>query len=198
MTHYAYFSRKWIQHCWTTSRFGVWNSTEFTSNSLATVTNVLSQLSKLNITIGHQKILSSGEFPAWVGLAYRRILQDEAITPKVMVASQGRARGLPDDRWGGAQDAGEEQLKVHNRRLGGDVCRERDDVQMGRTRPWYRGALATAPRSRRSTPRPSVRRNFHPSIFSRLLSSRIIIDELLSRDFDLVPFFSPCMSTSFL
>ncbi|OWM66532.1 pectinesterase 3 [Punica granatum] len=65
------------------------NSTEFTSNSLAIVTKILNVLSNLNIPI-HRKLLGSGDFPAWVRPADRRLLQDDAaFTPNVTVAKDG-------------------------------------------------------------------------------------------------------------
>lgn len=64
------------------------NSTEYTSNSLAIVANILGILSKYNIPI-HRKLLSNGEFPEWVAAGDRRVLQEVIPKPDVTVASDG-------------------------------------------------------------------------------------------------------------
>lgn len=64
------------------------NSTEYTSNSLAIVANILGVLDKYNIPI-HRKLLSDGEFPAWVAAGDRRLMQVVNPKPDVTVASDG-------------------------------------------------------------------------------------------------------------
>ncbi|KAI3766336.1 hypothetical protein L2E82_16390 [Cichorium intybus] len=66
------------------------NSTEYTSNSLAIVTNLLGILADLNIPI-HRKLLGEVKtgFPRWVGAGDRRLLQERRPTPNVTVAKDG-------------------------------------------------------------------------------------------------------------
>ncbi|KAJ8535785.1 hypothetical protein K7X08_034186 [Anisodus acutangulus] len=64
------------------------NSTEYTSNSLAIVANILGILGQYNIPI-HRKLLSNGEFPEWVGSGDRRLMQEVNPKPDVTVASDG-------------------------------------------------------------------------------------------------------------
>lgn len=70
----------------------VQNSTEFSSNSLAIVTKIVSLLAGFNLPI-HRRLLGFGEarsdFPSWVGLADRRALQAVNLRPNLTVAQDG-------------------------------------------------------------------------------------------------------------
>ncbi|XP_058108747.1 pectinesterase 3-like [Magnolia sinica] len=63
------------------------NSTQFTSNSLAIATKIMTILEKLNVPI-HRKLLSVG-FPGWVSSKDRKLLQEAKPTPDVTVAKDG-------------------------------------------------------------------------------------------------------------
>lgn len=69
------------------------NSTEFVSNSLAIVAKILGLLSDFKIPI-HRRLLGFershvSEFPQWVSLGDRRLLQESNPTPNVIVAKDG-------------------------------------------------------------------------------------------------------------
>lgn len=66
------------------------NSTEFASNSLAIVSKLLGLLGDFKIPI-HRRLLGAVEsgFPAWVGAAERRLLQESNPKPDVTVAKDG-------------------------------------------------------------------------------------------------------------
>ncbi|KAG6428807.1 hypothetical protein SASPL_106844 [Salvia splendens] len=66
------------------------NSTEFASNSLAIVTKVVGFLGGFEIP-AHRRLLGEAAdgFPAWVGAAERRLLQEERPKPDVTVAADG-------------------------------------------------------------------------------------------------------------
>ncbi|KAJ6942736.1 hypothetical protein NC652_008518 [Populus alba x Populus x berolinensis] len=69
------------------------NSTEFVSNSLAIVAKILGLLSDFKIPI-HRRLLGFershvSEFPQWVRLGDRRLLQESNPTPNVTVAKDG-------------------------------------------------------------------------------------------------------------
>ncbi|KAL1551811.1 pectinesterase [Salvia divinorum] len=66
------------------------NSTEFASNSLAIVTKVVGFLGGFKIP-ANRRLLGEVEdgFPAWVGVAERRLLQEERPKPDVTVAADG-------------------------------------------------------------------------------------------------------------
>ncbi|OVA03699.1 Pectinesterase [Macleaya cordata] len=66
------------------------NSTEFTSNSLAIVSKILTILDQFNIPI-HRKLLGrvDSEFPDWVNPRDRRLLQETNPTPDLTVAKDG-------------------------------------------------------------------------------------------------------------
>ncbi|XP_071709776.1 pectinesterase 3-like [Rutidosis leptorrhynchoides] len=67
------------------------NSTEYTSNSLAVVTKIVSLLKNLDIPI-HRKLLGemNSEFPEWIKSGDRRLLQEKRPpTPNVTVAKDG-------------------------------------------------------------------------------------------------------------
>lgn len=63
------------------------NSTEFTSNSLAIATKILSLLEKFNFPI-HRKLLAV-DFPTWVSHKDRKLLQESSVNPDVVVAKDG-------------------------------------------------------------------------------------------------------------
>ncbi|XAR49829.1 Pectinesterase [Bertholletia excelsa] len=68
------------------------NSTEFASNSLAIVTKLLGILGKYNIPIHRRLLGASGfgpEFPDWVRVSDRQLLQKESPAPNVTVANDG-------------------------------------------------------------------------------------------------------------
>ncbi|KAI7984982.1 Pectinesterase 3 [Camellia lanceoleosa] len=66
------------------------NSTEFASNSLAIVAEVMAIMVDVNVPI-HRKLLgvSDSGFPEWVGAAERRLLQAAAVKPNLVVAQDG-------------------------------------------------------------------------------------------------------------
>ncbi|XP_057981135.1 pectinesterase 3-like [Malania oleifera] len=66
------------------------NSSEFTSNSLAIVTNISGVLEEFELPI-HQgrRLLGESGYPEWVGAGVRRLLQVERPTPDVTVAKDG-------------------------------------------------------------------------------------------------------------
>nr|DAD49198.1 TPA_asm: hypothetical protein HUJ06_019135 [Nelumbo nucifera] len=76
-------------------RVAMKNSTEFTSNSLAIVSKILTLLENLDIPI-HRKLLDVGsdsdEFPAWMHPDDRRLLQETGVTPDVVVAKDGSGK----------------------------------------------------------------------------------------------------------
>lgn len=63
------------------------NSTEFTSNSLAIATKILSLLQKFNIPI-HRRLLGA-DFPNWVSAKDRKLLQEGNPKPNVIVDKKG-------------------------------------------------------------------------------------------------------------
>ncbi|KAK6911791.1 Pectinesterase inhibitor domain [Dillenia turbinata] len=63
------------------------NATQYSSNSLAIVTKVISFIGKFNIPI-HRKLLGVGA-PGWMGAADRRLLQDTNPTADAIVAQDG-------------------------------------------------------------------------------------------------------------
>ncbi|VYS57346.1 unnamed protein product [Arabidopsis thaliana] len=65
------------------------NSTEFTSNSLAIVAQVLKKPSKSRIPVQGRRLLNSNSFPNWVRPGVRRLLQVKNLTPHVTVAADG-------------------------------------------------------------------------------------------------------------
>ncbi|OIW04550.1 hypothetical protein TanjilG_13932 [Lupinus angustifolius] len=68
------------------------NSTEFVSNSLAIVTRILGLLSRFDAPIQNRRLLGfeESEFPAWIGLAERRLLEtNETASVDVVVAKDG-------------------------------------------------------------------------------------------------------------
>lgn len=66
------------------------NSTEFASNSLAIVSKVLGFLGDFKIPSNRRLLgVSESGFPAWVGAAERRLLQQRNPKPDVTVASDG-------------------------------------------------------------------------------------------------------------
>lgn len=67
------------------------NSTEFTSNSLAIVTKIISLLADFNIPIHRRLLGSESGFPEWVGFAERRLLQQKSneTKPDAVVAKDG-------------------------------------------------------------------------------------------------------------
>ncbi|KAK6911801.1 Pectinesterase, catalytic [Dillenia turbinata] len=69
------------------------NSTEYSSNSLAIVTNIFTILESFNIPIHRRKLLSTldhrAEFPKWMHAADRRLLQETNPTPNLTVAQDG-------------------------------------------------------------------------------------------------------------
>ncbi|GKU92752.1 hypothetical protein SLEP1_g6439 [Rubroshorea leprosula] len=73
-------------------RTAMQNSTEFSSNSLAIITKILSLLANFNIPI-HRRLLrvreTESEFPGWVSPGDRRLLQEKAPSPDVTVALDG-------------------------------------------------------------------------------------------------------------
>ncbi|KAF8012852.1 hypothetical protein BT93_I0878 [Corymbia citriodora subsp. variegata] len=72
-------------------KLAVRNSTEFTSNSLAIVTKIVSLLAGFNVPI-HRKLLgfdTRSNFPSWVGPAERRLLQGVNLRPNLTVAQDG-------------------------------------------------------------------------------------------------------------
>ena len=67
------------------------NSTQFTSNSLAIATKILSHLQELGIPF-HRKLLDAGSgLPLWVSSSQRRMLLQDSrrLTPNVTVAKDG-------------------------------------------------------------------------------------------------------------
>lgn len=62
------------------------NTTEFSSNSLAILTKILSLLSDVNVPFHRRKLLG---FPEWVGASDRRLLQEVKPTPDITVALDG-------------------------------------------------------------------------------------------------------------
>ncbi|KAG9459763.1 hypothetical protein H6P81_004271 [Aristolochia fimbriata] len=65
------------------------NSTQFTSNSLAIATKIISILEELHISL-HRKLLGAGaEYPTWVSGKDRRLLQEESPEANVTVAKDG-------------------------------------------------------------------------------------------------------------
>lgn len=68
------------------------NSTEYTSNSLAIVSKISGILQKLKLPI-HRKLLTKSEteseYPEWMSVGVRRLLQSGKPTPNVTVASDG-------------------------------------------------------------------------------------------------------------
>ncbi|VFR00123.1 unnamed protein product [Cuscuta campestris] len=75
------------------------DSAEFSSNSLAIVTHILSILGDFKIPI-HRKLLtqkkqSTGGFPEWVRPTERRLLRDDKPTPDVIVDQNGSPGSVP-------------------------------------------------------------------------------------------------------
>ncbi|KAF5452883.1 hypothetical protein F2P56_027839 [Juglans regia] len=66
------------------------NSTEFSSNSLAIVTKILSLLANFNAPIHRRRLLGfGGKFPDWVNSGERRLLEKSNATAHVTVAKDG-------------------------------------------------------------------------------------------------------------
>ncbi|PHT98276.1 hypothetical protein BC332_32796 [Capsicum chinense] len=64
------------------------NSTEFTSNNLAIVDNILRILGQFNISI-HQKLLRNEEFPGRFTIGDNRFTQEVNPKPDMTMASDG-------------------------------------------------------------------------------------------------------------
>lgn len=77
-------------------RLAMTNSSEYSSNSLAIVTKIMTLLSKLNIPM-HRRLLgfgkgdddSSSNFPTWLSPGDRRLLQETSPRPDLVVALDG-------------------------------------------------------------------------------------------------------------
>nr|DAD36203.1 TPA_asm: hypothetical protein HUJ06_006843 [Nelumbo nucifera] len=72
------------------------NSTEFTSNSLAIVSKILTLLENLDI---HRKLLDVGsdsnEFPAWMHPGDRRLLQETVLWIRLVIHAHTNSTSCP-------------------------------------------------------------------------------------------------------